>query len=79
MPKHTGVSLYGPTPRLGHAHGLLASASFPGCALAICQAVIRLDAAFVAEMYHLVYGVGALQAVIAALRLYGVSKHSFYR
>ena len=55
-----GVSLHGPTPRLGHAYGLLASASFPGCALAIRQAVIRLDAAPVAKAYHLVYGVGAL-------------------
>ena len=74
-----GVSLHGPTPRLGHAHGLLASASFPVCALAIRQAVIRLDTAPVAEAYQLVYGMGAPQAVIAALRLYGVSKNNFYR
>ena len=35
--KRIRPSLPVPTPRLGHAHGLLASASFPGCNLVVCS------------------------------------------
>src|SRR5215510_2269877 len=35
--KRIRASLSGPTPRLGHAHGLLASASFPGRTLVACS------------------------------------------
>jgi hypothetical protein len=44
----------------------LSQSHHPG-ALAVRQAVLLFDAAPVAEAYHLVYGIGAPQTVIAVL------------